>query len=70
MQNDPMLMALRYVITQLKVRFAAVRSGELDRGALSVEWVVIAVGLVVAAGVVAAFVARYVRNNDSKITAP
>jgi hypothetical protein len=31
---------------------------------------VIAVGLVVAAGVVAAFVARYVRNNDSKITAP
>jgi len=33
MQNDPMLIALRYVLTQLKVRFAAVRSGELDRGA-------------------------------------
>lgn len=70
MQTDPSLTAFRYLITQLKVRFAAIRSGELDRGALSLEWVVIAVGLVAAAGVVAAFVSSWVSTNDAKIQSP
>ena len=61
---------LHYFITRLRVRIAAVRSGELDRGALSLEWVVIAIGLVAAAVVVGAFVMNWVNNEDAKITGP
>ncbi len=61
---------LHYLITDLRLRVARVRSGELDRGALSLEWIVIAVGLVVAAGVVATVAHSYIVNNESKITAP
>jgi hypothetical protein len=61
---------LHYLITQLRVRIAAVRSDELDRGALSLEWVVIAIGLVAAAVVVGAFVMNWVNSQDAKITGP
>jgi hypothetical protein len=61
---------LHYLITQLRVRIDAVRSGELDRGALSLEWVVIAIGLVAAAVVVGAFVMNWVNSEDAKITGP
>jgi len=61
---------LHYLITRLRVRIAAVRSGELDRGALSLEWVVIAIGLVAAAVVVGAFVMNWVNSEDAKITGP
>jgi hypothetical protein len=61
---------LHYLVTQLRVRIAAVRSGELDRGALSLEWVVIAIGLVAAAVVVGAFVMNWVNSEDAKITGP
>ena len=61
---------LHYLVTQLRLRIAAVRSGELDRGALSLEWVVIAIGLVAAAVVVGAFVMNWVNSEDAKITGP
>jgi hypothetical protein len=61
---------LHYLITSIRVRFAAVRSGELDRGALSLEWVVIAIGLVAAAVVVGAFVMNYVTAQDKNIQTP
>jgi hypothetical protein len=61
---------LHYLITSVRIRFGAVRSGELDRGALSLEWVVIAIGLVVAAVVVGAFVLHYVKRGDAKIPTP
>jgi hypothetical protein len=70
MKTDPSVAALHYLITQFKVRIAAIKSGELDRGALSLEWVVIAVGLVAAAAVVAAFVSHWVSTNDQKIQSP
>jgi hypothetical protein len=61
---------LHYLVTSLRVRIAAVRSGELDRGALSLEWVVIAIGLVAAAVVVGAFVMNYVNTQDKNIQSP
>jgi len=47
--------AIRYLGCQLRMRLAAVRSGELDRGALSLEWVAIAIVLVAAALALATF---------------
>lgn len=47
--------ALHYIATDLRRRFAAVRSGERERGASAVEWVVISmvlVGLCVAVGLI------------------
>ncbi len=47
--------ALQYAWVSLRARFAKVRSGESERGASAVEWVVISmivVGLCVALGVV------------------
>ena len=43
MHTDPRVAALRYLVAQLRVRIAAVRSGDLELGALSLEWVVIAI---------------------------
>ncbi len=47
--------ALRHLGCQLRMRVAAVRSGEPDRGALSLEWVAIAIVLVAAALALATF---------------
>ena len=55
MHTDPTAAALHYLITQLRVRIAAVRSGDLERGALSLEWVAIAIVLVTAALALATF---------------
>jgi hypothetical protein len=55
MHNDSRVAALRYLITQLRVRIAAVRSGDLELGALSLEWVAIAIVLVTAALALATF---------------
>ena len=47
--------ALQYTWVSLRARFAKVRSGELERGASAVEWVVISmivVGLCIALGVI------------------
>ncbi len=52
---NPAVMAIRYLGWQFRVRLAAVRSGDLDRGALSLEWVAIAIVLVAAALALATF---------------
>jgi hypothetical protein len=55
MHTDPSVAALRYLITQLRVRIAAVRRGDLERGALTLEWVAIAIVLVTVALALATF---------------
>jgi hypothetical protein len=59
--------ALHYLYTQLRIRLAAVRSAELDRGALSLEWVVIAIGLVAAAVALGAFLKTKLSSMESNI---
>jgi len=54
MHNDPAVVALRHLITRLRTRIAAVR-GDPELGALSLEWVAIAIVLVVAALALATF---------------
>jgi len=54
MQTDPAVMALRHLITWLRLRIAATR-GDRELGALSLEWVAIAIVLVTAALALAAF---------------
>jgi hypothetical protein len=54
MQTDPAVMALRHLITGLRLRIAAVR-GDRELGALSLEWVAIAIVLVTAALALAVF---------------
>lgn len=47
--------ALQYALVSLRARIAQVRSGETERGASAVEWVVISmivVGICVAVGVI------------------
>ncbi len=67
MLTDPRLTLLHYLGVQLRVRWAAVRSGELDRGALSLEWVAIAFVLVTAAVALAAFLTGKIGNFESQI---
>ncbi|HUB38046.1 MAG TPA: hypothetical protein VMA72_04270 [Streptosporangiaceae bacterium] len=54
MQTDPRVLALRHFITRLWTRTAAVR-GDRELGALSLEWVAIAIVLVAAALALATF---------------
>jgi hypothetical protein len=59
--------ALHYLVTMLRLRLAAVRSGDLDRGALSLEWVVIAIGLVAAAVALGAFLKSKLSGMEANI---
>jgi hypothetical protein len=70
MQTDPTLVVLQYLMTRLKARFAAVRSGELDRGALSLEWVAIAFVLVAAAIGLATFLTGKLHTMEGHIQNP
>jgi hypothetical protein len=67
MQTDPRAIALRYLMTQLWLRMAAVRSGDAQAGALSLEWVAIAIVLVTAALALATFLAGKLGNLESLI---
>ncbi len=58
---------LHYLITGIRARLTAVRSGELDRGALSLEWVAIAIGLVAAAVAVGAFMLTKLHSMEGNI---
>ena len=55
MYSDPRAVALHYLMTSVRVRLAAVRSADPERGALSLEWVAIAIVLVTAALALATF---------------
>jgi hypothetical protein len=55
MPTDPRATALHYLVTQLRARLTRVRRAGLDRGALSLEWVAIAIVLVTAALALAVF---------------
>jgi hypothetical protein len=55
MPSDPGQNAVTYLAAQFTVRLARIRSGGLDRGALSLEWVAIAIVLVATALALAAF---------------
>jgi hypothetical protein len=65
--NDPRVALAHYVSVQLRVRWARVRSGELDRGALSLEWVAIAFVLVTAAVALAAFLTGKIGDFENQI---
>jgi hypothetical protein len=54
MQTDLSVVALHHLITRLRTRIAAVR-GDHELGALSLEWVAIAIVLVAAALALATF---------------
>jgi hypothetical protein len=57
MQTDPQVIAMRYLVTRLRARVAAVRSDDPEAGALTLEWVAIAIVLVTAALALATFLA-------------
>ncbi|HEY2506785.1 MAG TPA: hypothetical protein VGI58_09720 [Streptosporangiaceae bacterium] len=67
MPTDPRLTVLRYLAAQLRYRLDGVRHGGLDRGALSLEWVAIAIVLVTAALALAAFLAGKLHDLESLI---
>lgn len=67
MQTDPRLLAVRYLLMQLRSRIAAVRSADSQAGALSLEWVAIAIVLVTAALALATFLAGKLGNLESLI---
>lgn len=55
MNRDPRAAALHYLLVSLRARLYAVASGDRERGALSLEWVAIAIVLVTAALALATF---------------
>jgi hypothetical protein len=58
---------LHYLVTLLRLRLTAVRSGGHDRGALSLEWVVIAIGLVAAAVALGVFLKSKLSSMEANI---
>lgn len=67
MQTDPRVMTMRYMLAKLRVRLAAVRSDDPASGALSLEWVAIAIVLVTAALALATFLTGKLSTLESLI---
>jgi hypothetical protein len=67
MHIDPRAIAVRYLMMQLRSRIAAVRSADPEAGALSLEWVAIAIVLVTAALALATFLAGKLGDLESLI---
>lgn len=67
MQTDPRVVTVHYLMLQLRSRIAAIKSGDSQAGALSLEWVAIAIVLVTAALALAVFLASKLGNLESLI---
>jgi hypothetical protein len=67
MQTDPRVIAFRYLMTLLQARISAVAAGDQESGALSLEWVAIAIVLVTAALALAMFLAGKLAALESLI---
>ncbi|QKW08474.1 hypothetical protein HUT18_20985 [Streptomyces sp. NA04227] len=59
--------AVDFLITFLKTRVERARSGELDRGASAVEWVIISAVVVAIVGVVAAIINEALKGGADKV---
>lgn len=67
MPTEPTLTALHYLTVQIRARWARARSAGSDTGALSLEWVAIAIVLVVAALALAAFLTGKLHDLEKMI---
>jgi hypothetical protein len=67
MQGDPMVIAARYLLTKIRARLAGLKSTDHESGALSLEWVAIAIVLVASALALATFLAGKVSALESLI---
>lgn len=56
-----------FLITFLQARVRRARSGELDRGASAVEWVIISAVVVAIVGVVAAIINAALKGGATKV---
>ncbi|MEU1574386.1 hypothetical protein ABZ519_25165 [Streptomyces collinus] len=59
--------AVDFLVTFLQARTERVRSGELDRGASAVEWVIISAVVVAIVGVVAAIINAALSEGANKV---
>ncbi|MGV9880541.1 hypothetical protein [Streptomyces sp. NPDC003006] len=60
--------AVDFLVTFLKGRVQRARSGELDRGASAVEWVIISAVVVAIVGVVAAVINLALKDGAEKVS--
>ncbi len=67
MRTDPRVTAVKYALAKLRARLAAVRSDDPAAGALSLEWVAIAIVLVTAALALATFLTGKLGTLESLI---
>ena len=67
METDPTVMAVRYVLTKLRAHLAGVGGADPESGALSLEWVAIAIVLVTGALALAVFLTGKLRSLESLI---
>ncbi|GHE79213.1 hypothetical protein ABZ626_26150 [Streptomyces longispororuber] len=59
--------AIDFLVTFLRGRVQRARSGELDRGASAVEWVIISAVVVAIVGVVAAIINSALKGGADKV---
>ncbi|GGR73302.1 hypothetical protein GCM10010252_09780 [Streptomyces aureoverticillatus] len=60
--------AVDFLVTFLQGRVRRARSGELDRGASAVEWVIISAVVVAIVGVVAAIINNALKGGADKVS--
>jgi hypothetical protein len=65
--DDPLWLAVRYLLDRAYCRARAALDGNPESGALTLEWLVIAGILVAAAGVTAFFLRNKIREWEGKI---
>jgi heme/copper-type cytochrome/quinol oxidase subunit 2 len=64
---NPMWMAVTYLVGRARCRAQAAREGHPESGALSLEWLVIAVALVVAVGIAAVIFNNAIQSETANL---
>jgi hypothetical protein len=58
---------IRYLVGWVEARLRAVRDGDRQRGALSLEWIIIAVALAVVAGIATGIFVAKVKSDANSL---
>jgi hypothetical protein len=70
MYSDPFLVTLTYLVGRIRHRISLARDGHPESGGLSLEWIVIASLLTIAAVGVGAFITLKITSWEKNVSTP
>jgi hypothetical protein len=70
MYNDPFVVAVTYLVDRIRCRVSSASDGDPESGGLSLEWIVIASLLTIAAAAVGLFISTKITAWEGNVKTP